>query len=111
MYKDKDKQREAGAERQRRYRENRKALHPAIVAAIERLTAFPDGSIDEQAHTNRIAAAVRYQTMYPSKPYTGVGIALKDWPDKPVPVTVSKPGDADYKPLCAFTRDWMANHD
>lgn len=104
MYKDKEKQREAGAERQRRYRENRKALHPAIVAGIERLTVNPDGTINEQDRAIRMALAISYQQLYSDKQYTGVGIAPEDMPPNPVPVRVSKPGDADYKPLCEFTR-------
>lgn len=108
MYKDIDKQREAGKERTRRYRENRKALHPAIVAGIERLTTNPDGTVDEQARTIRMANAMQYERLYPGKPYTGVGIA--PLPGNPIPVRVSKPGDADYKPLCQFTRDWVAAH-
>lgn len=107
MYKDKDKQREAGAERQRRYRENRKALHPAIVAGIEQLTINPDSSIDEQARRIRIQVAVDYYRMYPDKQYTGIGIAPEDMPDNPVPIKVSKPGDEDYVPLCTFTRAWQ----
>lgn len=107
MYKDKTKQREAGAERQRRYRENRKALHPAIVAGIERLTTFPDGSVDEQARAIRMTAAINYQRLYPDKQYTGIGIAPEDMPDNPIAIGVTKPGDADYVPLCGFTREWM----
>ena len=107
-YTDKDKQRDAGKERQRRYRENRKALHPAIRAGIERLTVNPDGSIDEVARTNRMACAIAYQRLYPAKTYTGVGIAPDDMPDKPIPIRVSLPGDADYKPLCDYTRAWQA---
>lgn len=85
-------------------------LRPAIVAGIERLTTNPDGTIDEQARTNRMAIAKSYQRLYPEQPYKGVGIAPEDMPANPVPVRVSKPGDADYKPLCQFTRDWVAAH-
>ncbi len=106
MYKDKEKQREAGAERQRRYRENSKALHPAIIADINRLTTNTDGTVDEQARTNRMATARAYQRMYPDKQYTGVGIAPADIPASPVPVRVSKPGDADYNGIC--TEAWRA---
>jgi hypothetical protein len=74
MYKDKDRQREAGAERQRRYRGNRKALHPAIIASINRLTTNPDGSIDEHARAIRMTAAIGYQRLYPDKQYTGAGL-------------------------------------
>lgn len=72
MYKDKEKQREAGAERQRRYRENLKALHPAIIATINRLTTNPDGTVDKQARTNRMAIALDYERKFPGRPYTGV---------------------------------------
>ena len=104
MYKDKDKALQAGRERTRRYRENRKALHPAIRAGIDRLTVNPDGSIDEVARTSRMACAIAYQRLYPGRPYTGVGIAPDDMHDKPIAIAVSKPGDADYKPLCEYTR-------
>lgn len=97
MYKDKDKQREAGAERTRRYRENRKALHPAIVAGIERLTT---GVFDKQARARRMAIATNYERLYPDKSYTGMGIAPDDIPANPVPVKVSLPGDAGYKGIC-----------
>ncbi len=110
MYKDKGKQREAGAERQRRYRENRKALHPAIVAGIERLTTLPDGTVDQQARAIRMATAMRYERLYPGRPYTGIGIAPSDMPASPIPARVSKPGDADYKPLCELTRRWCQEH-
>ncbi len=106
MYKDKDKAREAGAERQRRYRENRKALHPAIVAGINRLTTNADGTVNEQERAIRIGNAINYQRMYPDKQYTGIGIAPEDIPANPVPVRVSKPGDADYVPMCEMTRNW-----
>ncbi len=107
MYKDKDRQKEANAERQRRYRENHKALHPAIRAGIERLTVNADGSIDEEARTNRMACAIAYQRLYPAKTYTGIGIAPDDMPDNPIPAKVSLPGDADYLPMCDYTRAWV----
>ena len=107
MYKDKDKQREANAERQRRYKAKQKALlsegvtdkalpdgnmsydvyekmeagcnrsstlHPAIIATINRLTTNPDGTVDEQARTNRMAIALDYERKFPGRPYTGAGI-------------------------------------
>ena len=158
MYKDKDKQREANAERQRRYRkallttsnvmegvtpEEQKALHsagvtdkalptkqyadvstkelaeqfynykrrgkgitkfehlpPDVQATIDRL------STDEQEHERRTAIAIDYQHKQPDHyECHSIGVVPVS---NPIPVTVCKPGDADYKPLCAFTRDWQA---
>jgi len=106
MYKNKEKQREAGAEGQRRYRENRKALHPAIVAGIERLTIDSDGKVNEQERKCRVANALAYQQLYPEQPYTGIGIAPVDIGVTLKTVGVTKPGDAGYKPLCEFTKAW-----
>lgn len=124
MYKDKDKQREAQREWIRRKRAEQSSkefkervegsfegstpkgstsLHPAIIATINRLTTRPDGTIDQQARTNRMAIAENYQGLYPEQQYTGVGIAPEEMPVNPKLVRVSKPGDADYKPLCQTT--------
>ncbi|KKN47758.1 hypothetical protein LCGC14_0659920 [marine sediment metagenome] len=51
---------------------DRPTLHPSIIAGINRLTTNPDGTVDEQARTNRLAAAKRYQRMFPERTYTGV---------------------------------------
>lgn len=119
MYKDKDKQKEANRAAQARFKAKRKGititdgittevipkshtLHPAIIATINRLTTNPDGTIDEQARTIRMANALHYEQACPGRPYTGLGIAPEDIPTNPIPVRVSKPGDADYKP-----RDWQ----
>ena len=158
MYKDKDKQRKADAERQRRYRASKGVtsqnvtkdvtnealtsrltperdkvgtklpmtvgdlpaadrdrvlkvlqpikLHPAIIAGIDRVAT------DEQDRANRTANAKSYQRLYPDQPYKGIGIAPADIRacSKSGHVRVSKPGDADYRPLCAFTREWCVKH-
>ena len=128
MYKDKDKQKEAGAERQRRYKAKQKALlsegvtirmmpegpyvvpaiklHPAIIASINRLSAERDGTLNKAEHNRRMAIAKAYEQLYPGRPYTGIGIPSADMPANPQPVRVSKPGDADYRPLCKTTREW-----
>lgn len=93
-------------ERTRRYREKVKALHPAILAGIERLTINADGSIDEQGRKCRIANALSYQRLYPHKQYTGSGISPEDVGVTPKTVVVTLPGDAGYKPLCEFTEAW-----
>ena len=49
-------------------------LHPAIIRTINRLTTNKDGTVDEQARTNRMAMAVNYERMFPGRPYTGVGL-------------------------------------
>lgn len=129
MYKDKDKQREANRLAQARFKAkgitnappsgitstrpvipNNHTLHPAIIAGINRLTTNPDGTVDQQARAIRMAAAKSYQRMYPDKHYTGVGMAPGAMPASPILIRVSKPGDADYVPLCQFTRDWVATH-
>ena len=111
MYKDKDKQKEANRDRQRRYKARQKALlsegvtdkalpplsgyqenyeiqahkpvtlhpaiitlHPAIIRTINCLTTNKDGTVDEQARTNRLAMAINYERMFPGRPYTGVGL-------------------------------------
>ncbi len=114
-YKDKEKAKQASRERMRQHRaqgvtkgvtSTGVTLHPAIIADINRLTTRPDGSVDEQARTNRMATARAYFRMYPDKQYTGIAIAPEDIPASPVPVRVSKPGDADYVPMCETTRNW-----
>lgn len=104
MYKDKEKQREANRQAKQRQRQGMTngvtergmtsissshpviPLHPAIIAEIERSTTNPDGTVDEQARTNRMAVALNYQRMYPDRPYTGIGIAPADIPANPVPL-------------------------
>ncbi|KKN78824.1 hypothetical protein LCGC14_0345960 [marine sediment metagenome] len=53
-------------------------LHPSIVAGINRLTTNPDGTVDEQARTTRMANAMHYEQVCPGRPYTGVGISTDD---------------------------------
>ncbi len=47
-------------------------LHPAIIRTINRLTTNPDGTVDEQARTTRLANAKHYEQVCPGRPYTGV---------------------------------------
>lgn len=47
-------------------------LHPSIMATINRLTTNPDGTVDKQARTNRMAIALDYERKFPGRPYTGV---------------------------------------
>ncbi|MCJ7482644.1 MAG: hypothetical protein MUO31_06735 [Thermodesulfovibrionales bacterium] len=79
MYKNEEKQREANAERQRRYREKDKALHGKrrgkdikcfadlpydVRATIDRLSA------DEQEHNRRTGIAISYQHTFPDRYYS-----------------------------------------
>ena len=98
-----DTKREQGRARQQRYRQKAQALHPAIVAGIKRIAS------DEQDRANRTATAINYQQLYPEQPYKGIGIAPEDMSVTPITVSVTKPGDEDYRPLCDFTREWQAN--
>ncbi len=82
MYKDKDKQREANRKAQAKFKAKGITseqgitegitLHPSIIATINRLTTLPDGTVDEQARTNRMAIAVDYERKFPGRPYTGI---------------------------------------
>ena len=47
-------------------------LHPAIIATNDRLTTNPNGTVDKQARTNRMANAHDYERKFPGRPYTGV---------------------------------------
>ncbi len=150
MHKDKDKQREAGRERQRRYRaskgvtsqnvtkgvtneaagspsrDERRMFNSTVlletiprrgkdITKFEHLPSDVQATIDrlssdEHEHARRTVIAINYQHLFPDKyECHGVGVAPADIPDSPVPVKVSLPGDDDYKPLCAFTRDWQLN--
>ena len=138
MYKDKDKANQAAKERMRRYRSKgvttegvtnqlkantvtpnmRRGkdiqcfadLPPDVQVTVIRLTTNQDGSVDEQARTNRTAIAINYQHVFPDKyECHSIGIAPADMLPNPVPVKVSLPGDADYKPLCATTREGQAS--
>ena len=89
-YKDKDKQRQANRAAKQRQRQGMTSqgmtstspvipsqavtLHPAIIRTINRLTTNPDGTVDEQARTNRLAMAINYERMFPGRPYTGTGL-------------------------------------
>ena len=86
MYKDKDKQKEANKQAKQRQRAKKgmtsqqgmtdtiviPKLHPSIMATIYRLTTKPDGTVDKQARTNRMAIALDYERKFPDRPYTGV---------------------------------------
>jgi hypothetical protein len=86
MYKDPDKQREANRKAQARFKAKQQGitknkvlsegitLHPAIIAGINRLTTSPDGTVNEQERSRRMAIAVNYERMYPGKPYPGTGL-------------------------------------
>ncbi len=84
MYKDKEKQKEANAERQRRYRENARALRGQRrgrdITKFEYLPLDVQRTINrlsdtEQEHTNRTAIAINYQHLFPDR-YYNTGIAL-----------------------------------
>ena len=119
MYKDKDKQAKAAKQAKARFKarkqgiplnegipgippKSKQGIPHSIVTEINRQTTNKDGTIDEPARATRTANAKRYQQLYPDSRYTGAGAVVSN----PVPVRVSKPGDAGYKPLCATTRAW-----
>jgi hypothetical protein len=87
MYKDKDKQREADKERQRRYRANRG------------LKAYPRG-VTSQGVTGQGV------TQYPQvsdQDFT----KLLTHDASPEHIRVTKPGDADYEPQCETTKAFV----
>ena len=87
MYKDKDRQREAVKQATKRYRA--KGATPGITTKV-----LPEGiTFDDKGDVH-----------VPDKVFTKLMAQAK--PDH---VRVSLPGDADYKPLCATTREWQAN--
>ena len=87
-YKDKEQAKQASKERMRLHRQgvtqgvtsdgcNKQGvtLHPAIIRTIDRMSTLPDGTLDEQERSRRMAIATNYERMYPGRPYTGTGIA------------------------------------
>ena len=76
-------------------------LPPDVQGTIIRLTTNQDGTVDEQARTNRTAIAIDYQHKTGRYESHSIGTVPVS---NPIPVKVSKPGDADYKPLCEYTR-------
>ena len=120
MYNDKDKQKESNKQAQQGRRE-----------------LVREGTTDEEGMTDKEIDGVYQGMSYPEnvipKPDTvipdvipkpkDVGITFDGAGDvyvpdkvftklmtqaKPGHIRVSKPGDADYRPLCAFTRQWQA---
>ncbi len=125
MYKDKEKQREANKQAKARQRARQGMTEgvtnqgmtpvirePSVIPSPRRgkdITKFDHLPVDvqatinrlsddEQEHGRRTAIAINYQHLFPDRYHcTGTGGELVS---NPVPVRVSKPGDADYKPLC-----------
>jgi hypothetical protein len=95
--------------------DNPNSLPLDVIETINRLTTNPDGSINEQERLRRTAIATNYQRLYPDELsnedviHTDQEFTKTMTQAKPGHVRVSKPGDADYKPLCETTRRWMAN--
>lgn len=85
-------------------------LPPDIQATIIRLTTNNDGTVDKQARTNRTAIAINYQHLFPDRyDSVGVGCELEPVAQTGANIRVSKPGDADYVPLCKTTEKWVAD--
>ena len=84
MYKDKDRQREANRERQRRYKAKQKALPEGVTSE----------GVTGQGVTGIVAG-------YPDPVFT----QLLAKADPAVCRPVSKPGDADYVPMCEVETD------
>ena len=70
-------------------------LPPDVQATINRI------SMDNQEHNRRTAIAIDYQHKTGRYESHSIGTVPVS---NPIPVKVSKPGDADYKPLCEYTR-------
>lgn len=89
MYKDPDKQREAGRERARRYREaHQKALlSEGVTEGMTEIMA------DKGRH--KIVSDTEFTRLM--------------FQARPGHVRVSKPGDADYVPQCETTRRFIAS--
>ena len=86
MYKDKEKQKEANRAAKARFKAKQgipveqgipdipgipeQGIPPDVQATINRLTTNQDGTVDEQARTNRTAIAIDYQHKQPDKYYS-----------------------------------------
>jgi len=136
-YKDKDKQRRANRERQRRYKERHKTesnnapkvtpkffskeqgrrgkdikcfedLPPDVQKTINRTSTSPEEK------NRRTAIAIHYQHLYPGRyePNSDQDFTrlLATLPPGSPAVRVSKPGDEDYTPQCETTKTWVEQH-
>ena len=94
MYKDKNKQREANKERQRRYKDRQKALPEQGVTSQKALLSegVTREALPEDIHPDLPACVKPERT------------ALGN-------IRVSKPGDDDYVPMCETTRAFIDNRD
>ena len=124
MYKDKDKQREAQRNWVRQKRANKQGstqgstkrgldiktfedLPLDVQDTINRLS-ITDGKVDEAEKARRTAAAIHYQHLFPDS-YNDTSIAGLLAQAELGCVRVSKPGDADYKPMCQTSRTFMGS--
>ncbi len=96
MYKDKDKQREANkaAKARQRARQGMTVERRNVISSVIPLPRPKDVGItfDDNGDVH-VPDGVFTKLMAQAKPGH---------------IRVSLPGDADYVPLCQFTRDWMA---
>jgi len=76
-------------------------LPPDVQQTIHRLSTI-DGKIDQAEKDKRTARVIQYQHLFPDS-YNDTSIASLLVQAGPVPVRVSKPGDADYVPMCETT--------
>ena len=107
MYKDKDRQREANTERQRRYKAKQKALLsegvtdkalPDGTIAIETLAMEDAGCGDKLTHGLKRSKDIKYSQTFGAGAYYPHGAVCTDV------VITGKPGDADYNGIC--TPEW-----
>ncbi len=96
MYKDKDKQREANAERQRRYKAKQKALLSEGVtdeALLKQGVTITKAESHVDASDISVVKAL-HRLIKPERTAQGN-------------IRVSKPGDSDYEPQCETTRAFI----
>jgi len=91
-YKDKDRQREANAERQRRYKAKHKALPKGVTSEGVTIGALPNETTDISA------VKALHRLIGPERTAQGN-------------IWLSKPGDDDYVPMCRTTKAFVDGKD
>ena len=108
MYKDPNKQREANKQAQARFKASR-VLPKDVQGIINRL------SDSDEERARRTSIAIGYQKTRPDLLsneqviHTDEEFTKLMAQAKPGHISVSKPGDAGYRPTCETTRDWSVN--